>query len=41
MLQPNLSENGVYSKVIEAYTVSAETLKKIERATIEQSENQL
>ena len=41
MLQPNLSENEYTQKIIEACTVSSQTLKKIERATIEQSENQL
>ena len=41
MLQPNLSESKYTQKFIEACTVSSETLKKVERATVEQSENQL
>ena len=41
MLQPNLPENEYTQKFIEVCTVSSETLKKIERATVEQSENQL
>ena len=41
MLQPNLSESKYTLKFIEACTVSSETLKKVERATVEQSKNQL
>ena len=41
MLQPNLSENEYTQKFVEACTVSSETLKKIERASVEQSENKL
>ena len=41
MLQPNLSENEYTQKFIEACTVSSRTLNKIERATTEQSENEL
>ena len=41
MLQPNLSGNEYTQKFIEACTVSSETLNKTERATVEQSENQL